>query len=468
MEPLVVIFGSTGTGKSDLAVELATQFNGEVINADAMQMYEGLPVITNQMSPEEQRGVPHHLIGNIGLREHPWTVLEFRREASRIISEIRGRGRLPIVVGGSAYYIDGLLFDDRLVKDELPAEIDPVPREELLTKFPILFEPADVMLKKLHEVDPAMANKWHPKDTRKIRNSLQIYLTTGRRASDIYAEQQSRKASRATGESPNTRTPWNVLLFWLYARRDPLNERLDARVDKMLSRGLLDEISGVYDDYRTRLASGESVDRARGIVQSIGFWQFEPYLRAIKDETPEDGPALAKLRAAGVEDTKTATRRYAKYQVRWLTMKTLASLRDEKLLDRLFLLDATDVGVWHDEVARKGVELTRAFVAGEQLSQPVDVSETAREVLTSTVERSSHQETPCNKTCDLCDKTFVTEKEWQKHLKSNRHQKSARYAKRPALVSYDARRTAVVSTKPELPAQSNVTLDDPRAAKEAT
>lgn len=433
-----------------------------------MQMYEGLPVITNQMSPEEQRGVPHHLIGNIGLREDPWTILEFRREASRIISEIRARGKLPIVVGGSAYYIDGLLFDNRLVKDEPPAEIDPVPRDELLAKFPILFEPADVMLQKLHEVDPVMANRWHPKDIRKIRNSLQIYLTTGRRASDIYAEQQSRKASRATAESLDTHTPWNVLLFWLYARRDPLNERLDARVDKMLSRGLLDEISGVYEDYRARLDSGESVDRARGIVQSIGFWQFEPYLRAIKDKSPEDGPALAKLKAAGVEDTKTATRRYAKYQVRWLTMKTLASLRDEKLLDRLFLLDATNVGVWNDEVARKGVELTRAFITGEQLPKPVDVSETAREVLTSTVERSSHQETPCNKTCDLCDKTFLTEKEWQKHLKSNRHQKSVRYAKRSALVSYDARTTALVSTEPDSPLQSKAIVDESSAAKEAT
>ncbi|KAK1825886.1 IPP transferase-domain-containing protein [Podospora conica] len=468
MEPLVVIFGSTGTGKSDLAVELATQFNGEVINADAMQMYEGLPVITNQISPEEQRGVPHHLIGNIGLRQDPWTVHEFRREASRIISEIRGRGKLPIVVGGSAYYIDGLLFDDRLPKDELPDETNSVPRDELLAKFPILFEPADVMLKKLQEVDPVMAYKWHPKDARKIRNSLLIYLTTGRRASDIYAEQQSRKASKAADGTPHAHTPWNVLLFWLYAHRDPLNKRLDARVNKMLSRGLLDEISGVYDDYRARLDSGESVDRARGIVQSIGFWQFEPYLRALKDKSLEDGRDLVKLKAAGVKDTKTATRRYAKYQVKWLTMKTVLSLQGEKLLNRLFLLDATDVGAWHDQVARKGIELTRAFIAGEQLPQPVDVSETAREVLTSTVERSNRQQTPCNKTCELCDKTFVTEREWQEHINSNRHQASVKHAKRLSLVSYDARKTALVSAQPDPPPQSNAILDEPCAAKEAT
>ncbi|KAK5654789.1 hypothetical protein OQA88_6825 [Cercophora sp. LCS_1] len=430
MDPLIVIFGSTGTGKSDLAVELAAKFNGEIINADAMQMYQDLPVITNKLSIEEQRGIPHHLLGNIRLDEDPWTVLEFRREATKIIGEIRNRGKLPIVVGGSSYYIDGLLFDDNLVKQERPSE----PREELLAKFPILSESAEVMLAKLREVDPVMADRWHPKDTRKIRNSLEIFLTTGRRASDIYAEQRSRKESKWTASgSESAPLPWNVLLFWLYGRRELLNERLNSRVDKMVQNGLLAETAEVYEWYQAKVNAGKTVDRTKGIMQSIGFWQFEPYLRTLKET--HDSPELDKLKEAGVEGTKTATRRYAAYQVRWIAKKTLASLQEEKLLDRLYVLDSTDVQKWGDAVAKKGVEVTSKFLCNEELPSPVNLSETAREVLTQELERCNRQATPCNKTCQLCNKTFMTEELWQRHIKSNRHAKEARMAKRRALVA---------------------------------
>ncbi|KAK0719638.1 IPP transferase-domain-containing protein [Lasiosphaeris hirsuta] len=446
MEPLVVIFGSTGTGKSDLAVELATQFNGEIINADAMQMYKGLPIITNKITVDEQRGVPHHLLGNIELDADPWSVMEFRREATRIISEIHARGKLPIVVGGSAYYIDGLLFDNRLVKGETPPEADGQTREELVAKHPILAGSAEAMLEKLREVDPIMADRWHPNDVRKIRNSLEIFFTTGRRASDIYAEQRIQKQSRwASPDSEPVQKPWKLLLFWLYARRDALNDRLDKRVDKMVANGLLDETAELYDRYLTRVASGEIVDRTRGIVQSIGFWQFEPYLHALR-QTPQR-PDLAMLKQTGIEDTKTGTRRYAKYQVRWITMKTMTSLQEEKILNKLYLLDGTNVKTWHSEVAAKGVELTRKFLAGEQLPQPVDMSETARDVLALKVAESNRSATPCNKACDVCKKTFLTEESWQIHMSSKKHAKELRALKKTALTVFTPKEPQRLLTK---------------------
>ncbi|KAK3370349.1 IPP transferase-domain-containing protein [Podospora didyma] len=443
MDPLVVIYGSTGTGKSDLAVELALRFNGEVINADAMQMYQGLPIITNQLTAAEKRGVPHHLLGNIGLEEAPWSVMEFKREATRIISEIRHRGKLPIVVGGSSYYIDGLLYDGRLVEEQkLPgmAAGGLATQDEYLAKYPILSAPADVMLEKLREVDPIMADRWHPNDIRKIRNSLAVFLATGRRASDIYAEQQSRKKSKwspsSAAAAPRNQSPWNALLLWLYAGPEALKPRLDKRVDKMLENGLVDETVQVYDYLQARLATGETIDRTKGIWQSIGFRQFETYLCALKEKPPPETSAeeLAKLKQAGVEDTKTATRQYAKYQVRWVTMKTLTSLQEEKKLDRFFLLDSSDIQSWGDEVLTKGVKLTRQLLAGEPLPQPVDLSPTAREVLTSMLERSNRRDTPCNRVCDLCKKTFVLDDDWRKHIESNRHRAADRRAKRHALV----------------------------------
>ncbi|GKT84538.1 tRNA isopentenyltransferase [Colletotrichum tofieldiae] len=195
-DPLVVILGSTGTGKSEtqLAIELATRFNGEIINADAMQMYKGLPIITNKITPAERRGVPHHLLDHIGLDQPTWVVEDFKREANKVIREIRNRGNLPIVVGGTHYYTNALLFEDTLVgaDDEKPRDSD-VKLDDDTSSFPILNEPTDVILAKLREVDPVMADRWHPNDRRKISRSLQIYLQHGRPASAIYAEQRQRK-----------------------------------------------------------------------------------------------------------------------------------------------------------------------------------------------------------------------------------------------------------------------------------
>ena len=414
-----------------------------------MQMYKGLPIITNKLTVEEQRGVPHHLLGSIDLDEDPWVVTRFKREATQIISEIRARGKLPIVVGGTAYYLDGLLFDGRVVEDQPPLEGGPLNRDELAEKYPILTSPADAMLAKLREVDPVMADKWHPNDHRKIRTSLEIYFATGRPASDIYAEQRSRKESKlATQDPAQGQNHGEILLFWLYARREVLNERLDKRVDKMVHNGLLDETAEVHDYLQKRLAGGETVDRSKGIWQSIGFRQFEPYLCARK-ESP-DSPELDKLKQAGIEDTKTATRQYAKYQVRWMTMKTILSLQEEKLLDRLYLLDSSDIQRWDDEVRAKGVELARKFLVDEQLPPAVDVSETAREVLTETVQRSNQQDTPCRKTCDICNKTILTEELWQGHIKSRKHLKAVRGAKKRSLMpAHCFPPKALVAVEPE-------------------
>ncbi|KAK4175154.1 putative tRNA isopentenyltransferase [Triangularia setosa] len=436
MKPLIIIYGSTGTGKSDLAVELATRFNGEVINADAMQMYKGLPIITNKITPEEQKGIPHHLLGNIELSEDPWFVTRFKQEATRTITEIRSRDKLPILVGGSSYYIDGLLFDQRLVDTQKPSSEEgwTSNREELATQHPILTGSGEAMWAKLREIDPAMADKWHPNDVRKIRTSLEIYFATGRTASEIYAEQKSRKRARSPQQDPSL---GEVLIFWLYAHRDPLNARLDKRVVKMVKNGLMDETSEVYEYLQSCLASGKSVDRSKGIWQSIGFRQFEPYLRARK-ETPDDQEDLAKLMATGIEDTKTATRQYAKYQLRWMSTKTLTCLQEENLMDKLYLLDSSNLDTWRQEVLEKGVDLTRKFLTGEEpLPVPASISETAREVLDEAVQRSKRKDTPCRKTCEVCDKTLLTEELWQQHITSSKHNKVVRAKKKRALIPAD-------------------------------
>ncbi|KAJ4288259.1 tRNA dimethylallyltransferase, mitochondrial [Collariella sp. IMI 366227] len=437
MNPLIIIYGSTGTGKSDLAVELATRYNGEIINADAMQIYKGLPIITNKLPVEEQRGIPHHLLGNIDLASDPWAVTHFKNEATKIISSIRARGKLPILVGGTSYYLDGLLFSGRLVETQPPdTNTPPFNRESLAAQHSILTDTGEVMLRRLREIDPVMADKWHPNDARKIRTSLEIYFATGRRASDIYAEQRREKASKWAARDGSPVQPHSlgdVLLFWLYARREPLSERLDRRVDKMVENGLLDETAEVYEYLQQRLAAGDTVDRSKGIWQSIGFRQFEPYLNAVKERSSNNAE-LEKLKLAGIEETKAATRQYAKYQVRWMATKTISSLQEEKLLDRLYLLDSSDISRWREEVLEKGVELAGQFLAEDPLPAPADVSETAREVLSGSVERSNREDIPCRKTCDVCQKTLLTEKLWEAHMTSRKHHKAVRGAKKRMMI----------------------------------
>ncbi|KAF4970818.1 hypothetical protein FSARC_2184 [Fusarium sarcochroum] len=420
-EALVVVLGSTGTGKSDLAVELATQLNGEIINADAMQLYNGLPIITNKITTEEQRGIPHHLLGHISLDEQPWDVDDFKREATRTIREIRGRGRLPILVGGSQYYVDPILFKEVILDD---IELD------TSKSFPILKESGEVMLHELRKVDPAMADRWHPNDRRKIQRSLEIYLRSGKRASEYYAEQQARKDA---AQQDANRRPWENLLFWVYSERDVLRERLDTRVDKMQNGGLMDEVRELYDFKHQKEAEGRILDMTKGIWQSIGYKQFEPYLSAI-DEGREEAE-LEKLKYAALEEMKSATRRYAVYQTRWIRLKQIPRLREAgpEAMDNMYLLDSTDVSAYGKNVVEPAVRLTQQFLQGEERPLPTEISSLAQEVLTQ-VGNPPPKTTPCKRTCEVCHTVLMTEEAWKAHLKSATHRRIIRKKARMSLV----------------------------------
>lgn len=407
-----------------------------------MQMYRGLPIITNKISLEEQRSIPHHLLGNIGLHEDTWTVGVFKREANKIIREIRSRGRLPIIVGGTHYYINGLLFEDILVEGNSPGE-EPTSSPDNPVHYPILDSPTDAILAKLREVDPVMADRWHPNDRRKIRRSLEIFLTSGRRASDIYAEQEQKKAAKEAIASNGQSTPWQSLLFWVYSKPDILKARLDKRVDKMVDKGLMTETEEMYDHLHGRLQAGEDVDLSKGIWQSIGFKQFEPYLRRLK--AGEDSSELEDAKETGLENTKTATRQYAKGQIRWLTLKTLPLLKQHDMLKHLYVLDSTDISEWNKDVRQKGLELSRQFLDGEDMPDPGQISETAQEVLSSKIEAASKpHSTPCRKTCEVCGTTALTEELWEKHIRGRAHRKMVRHVKRTALVPSEHKNTARV------------------------
>ncbi|KFY86934.1 hypothetical protein V500_07284 [Pseudogymnoascus sp. VKM F-4518 (FW-2643)] len=445
-KPVVIVLGATGTGKSQLAVDLALRYNGEIINGDAMQMYTGLPIVTNKITPEEQQGVPHHLIGNVSLQEEPWHVGVFKREAEGIIEEIRSRGRLPILVGGTHYYTQSLLFDDRLV-DDTDEKIQP-PQDgnpeidESSQKHPILGASTEEILAKLREVDPVMADRWHPKDRRRIQRSLEIYLTQGQKASDVYAKQRERKsASQQDCASPNMEEPDRIisldstLLFWVHAGQEVLKSRLDARVDKMVENGLIEEVQSLQKLLEIETAASRPPDLTRGIWVSIGFKEFSPYFSTIMDPATT-GKDKSKALALSVEQTKAATRQYAKRQVRWIRFKLLIALKKADSLRNLYLLDGSDVSNFESDVSGQAIKICGNFLGGLDLPAPTEMSAAAAEFLTPSrdFDFGDRPDLWIRQTCDLCNVTAVTEVDWNFHLQSRGHRGKLRKLNRPPRV----------------------------------
>jgi len=202
MQRLVVVCGSTGVGKSDLAIYLAKTLNGEVINADIMQTYKGLDLVTNKSSTF---GIPHHLLGCQAV-DKEYIVSDWVKDATRIITEISNRGKVPVLVGGSHYYIQSLLFTASLVSQDAKPNYRPVPRDiqQLLdsseaSTFAALDSPDRLKLSHqmhaaLSRIDPEMAQKWHPNNDRKIRRSIQVYYETGRKHSEFHKDSENNTA----------------------------------------------------------------------------------------------------------------------------------------------------------------------------------------------------------------------------------------------------------------------------------
>ena len=426
--PLIAIVGATGTGKSQLAVELATRYNGEIINGDAMQLYDGLPIITNKIPTTERNGVPHHLLGLIGLNEPTWTVGKFVQNAVNVIDEIRTRGKLPILVGGTHYYTQALIFTDRLLENEKKHE-----DENEAADLSILQEPTNVILAKLREVDPVMADRWHPHDRRKIQRSLEIFLKTGKTASQTYEEQATQIKEHMmenddTDDTTQSHIPatlrYPTLLFWLHASKDVLFPRLDSRVLDMMQSGLLDEVQTLDDFRHSNEAAGEDVDRTRGIWVSIGYKEFEAYQQYLSSGNILESQ-LVKLKEKAIEQTQAATRQYSKRQERWIRIKLLNSFSHAHALSYVFLLDGTDLTKWNEHVLQPAQELTEKFLHGEPLPEPASLSDVAKEMLTPKRDDiSQRRDLWLRRTCDVCGVTSVTAADWEEHIKSRGHHKA--------------------------------------------
>ncbi|KAJ2557586.1 tRNA dimethylallyltransferase, mitochondrial [Coemansia sp. RSA 1933] len=446
---LIAITGTTGVGKSQLAIELARAVNGEVINADALQVYKGYDIVTNKVTTEETLGVPHHLLGFVEPSVE-YSVQRFEQDALQKISEIHGRNRVPILVGGTNYYIQSVLFRKSLISsnrttgstdDVADAEKTPAERAFEASKGDV----SDRELwEELKQVDPLMAEKWHPNNRRKVLRSLEVAATTGRKHSEWIQESEAARSKEEALRFP-------TLLFWLYAETSVLNKRLDERVDKMVERGLFDEVSQLAKDLTdTNSLGGSSGDFSLGIKQAIGFREFEAYLkaRAAAPDAEDNGCVRGDaelLKQRGLEDMKTSTRRYAKRQISWIRNKLIPECRataEKSKTAHAYILDASDLGSWDTCVRTKGTRIAKRFIDGEDLPDAASVSPAARALLAEIKDRPESLLAWKRHHCSVCSKTAEEARdgvaydvwlngddEYDCHRRSRQHKKNLRYRK---------------------------------------
>lgn len=268
--PVIAVVGPTGSGKSDLAVSLALELGGEVINADAMQFYRGMDIGTAKITDAERRGVPHHMLDILEVTQEA-SVSQFQQQARELISDIHGRGKRAILAGGSGLYVRAAL--DVL---EFPGT-DPLVRERLEAE--LAAQGTAVLLERLREVDPVSAGRLS--DDRRIIRALEVHQLTGRPFSSFMPQREYFQPAVQIG---------------LAVDREALRDRLAQRVHRMVDAGLPAEVQRL--DARG-LRQGKTAPRA------LGYSQF---LRVIDGE-------WTVLEAA--EATIVATRQFARRQLTW-------------------------------------------------------------------------------------------------------------------------------------------------------
>ncbi|NMA33230.1 MAG: tRNA (adenosine(37)-N6)-dimethylallyltransferase MiaA [Clostridiaceae bacterium] len=277
MEPVIVIAGPTASGKTRLSIELAKLINGSIVSADSMQVYKYMDIGTAKPDKEEMSGVRHYMINEVEPDEN-YSVARYRERALECIAAITEEGGRPIVTGGTGLYINSLVYNinfSETICDEDLREALKAEAEQYGNRY--LYE-------KLSRIDPEAASRIHENDTKRIIRAIEVYTHTRKTISEHI--RQSRL------EPP----PYRYILFGLDWDREELYRRIDERVDRMISEGLVEE---------TRRLVEMGYDKRSTAMQAIGYKEILPYLKG-----------ECSLEEA-VEMLKRNTRRYAKRQMTW-------------------------------------------------------------------------------------------------------------------------------------------------------
>lgn len=277
MKPLVILAGPTAVGKTDLSIRLAKRINGAIISADSMQVYKYMDIGSAKIMPDEMEGVKHYLIDKLDPSDE-FNIVRFQQMAKDALKEIYANGQIPIVAGGTGFYIQALLYDI----DFTHQDSDEAFRKEM-ADYAAEYG-AEALHEKLKEIDPVSYKTIHANNTKRVIRALEYYRMTGQPIS-AHNEQEHQKVS-----------PYNFAYFVLTDDRKHLYDRIDYRVDLMMEKGLVDEVKKLYDmGYHKDMVS----------MQGLGYKELLSYL---------DGECSLE---EAVYIIKRETRHFAKRQLTW-------------------------------------------------------------------------------------------------------------------------------------------------------
>lgn len=435
--PIVVILGSTATGKTKLSIELAKRFNGEIISADSMQVYKGLDISTAKATAPERSQAVHHMLDVCDMKTKSFTVVDFRDVALPKIGQLLHENKSPIIVGGTTYYIETLLWDVLISTTERAepqlTNYRSISTQEILQRFNVDESTRDsptVLHDLLTKVDPAMAQSLHSNNVRKIRRALEVYIDTGRPMSEWLAEQQAQMGGSYLGGPLRFD---HIVLLWIKCDRNVLHARIDKRIDSMIDDGMLFEIRQCYN-----LLRNDGIDSTRGVMQAIGFKEFLPYLDQYPDES-FDTEITAFIRQNGglsgqkkfiiknrisdalqllencLDELRLHTKQYSRKQIKWIRNRMVST--KGRTVPPIYELDGTHAETnWHTDVYSKAENVIQSYIDNV-------------ETYVSAAEKMGHPTANLNMHvthfCDVCSRRFVGDFDYNVHINSNIHRKRA-------------------------------------------
>lgn len=270
---VLCIVGPTAVGKTKLSIELAKKLDGEIISGDSMQIYRTMDIGTAKATKEEQASIPHHLIDEKNPDES-YSVAEFQKTVRAKIADIKSRGKLPIIVGGTGLYIKSVLYDYEFAKESESKVVDEAKYGHLSN---------EALHEKLAAIDAAGAKEIHPNNRKRVIRALEIYEISGIKKSEMIEKQEHKLI-------------YDVCLIGLTDDRQALYERINKRVDKMYETGLVDEVRALYD---------QEISSEAQAIRAIGYKEVYDYFKGLI--SLEESKELIKRNS----------RRYAKRQYTW-------------------------------------------------------------------------------------------------------------------------------------------------------
>ena len=270
---VLCIVGPTAVGKTKMSIELAKQLNGEIISGDSMQMYRGMDIGTAKATMDERQGIPHHLIDEKNPDE-PYSVAAFQQTVRAKMEEIKSRGKLPIIVGGTGLYIKSVLYDYEFAGESESKEVDEAKYGHLSN---------EELHAKLAAVDEAGAKDIHPNNRKRVIRALEIYETSGVKKSEMIEKQEHKMI-------------YDACLIGLTDDRTVLYDRINKRVDVMYETGLVEEVKALFD---------QGIPAESQSIRAIGYKELYDYFKGFI--SLEESKELIKRNS----------RRYAKRQYTW-------------------------------------------------------------------------------------------------------------------------------------------------------